>query len=73
VEKGGAILMDKQKIAKRLIELRGDRSQKEVAIAVGIGKSAISMYEMGERIPRDEIKIKIADFYNKSVEDIFFN
>lgn len=65
--------MDKQKIAKRLIELRGDRSQKEVAIAVGIGKSAISMYEMGERIPRDEIKIKIADFYNKSVEDIFFN
>nr|WP_243134131.1 hypothetical protein [Ruthenibacterium lactatiformans] len=30
------------------------------------------MYERGERVPRDEIKIRIVRFYNCSVEDIFF-
>ena len=30
------------------------------------------MYENGERIPRDETKIKIAAYYGKTVEEIFF-
>ena len=30
------------------------------------------MYEAGERVPRDEIKIKLAKFYNRSVSYIFF-
>ena len=37
--------------AQKLIELRGERSQKEVADALGISISALSMYENGERIP----------------------
>lgn len=65
--------MDRQKIAKTLIKLRGDRTQREIAKELGISTSAYAMYEIGERIPKDEIKIRIARLYNKSVEYIFFN
>ena len=59
--------MDAQKIAERLIKLRGNRTQAEVAEMLGISQSAYSMYENGERIPRDEIKKRIAQFYKRSV------
>lgn len=61
-----------ENIAKRLVELRGDKSREEVAKAIGVSKSAIAMYETGERIPRDPIKLKIADYYGKTVQEIFF-
>ena len=64
--------MDAQKIAERLIKLRGNRTQAEVAEMLGISQSAYSMYENGERIPRDEIKKRIAQFYKRSVNTIFF-
>ena len=64
--------MNRENVAEKLIKLRGKRSQEEVATAVGISKSALSMYENGERIPRDEIKIRLARYYNESVESIFF-
>ncbi len=51
--------MDAIKIGKILAELRGEKTQ-EVAQAVGISTSALSMYECVERIPRDGIKVKIA-------------
>ena len=63
--------MNKNAIANRLVELRGNRSQEEVAKAVNISASALSMYENGSRVPRDEIKIKLAAFYGKSVQFIF--
>lgn len=59
-------------IGETLIKLRGDKTQEEVAKAVGVTKSAISMYENNERIPRDEIKRKMAAYFNVSVEKIFF-
>ena len=65
--------MDSVLIGRKLAELRGDRTQEEVAKAVGISVSALSMYECGERIPRDGIKIAIAKYYKKSVQSIFFN
>ena len=64
--------MDPKTIGKRLTELRGNKSQTEVANACGISLSAIGMYERGERVPRDEIKIKLAQFYNVTVEEIFY-
>ena len=64
--------MNKGKIAERLIALRGSKSQAEVAQAIGVTPSAYSMYENGERVPRDEIKKKIAEYYKKSVATIFF-
>ena len=56
---------------EQLIALRGDRSQEEVAKALGISVSALSMYEQGNRIPRDEIKIRMADYYGISIESLF--
>lgn len=64
--------MDSQKIADRLIKLRGNRTQAEVAQAIGVTPSAYSMYENGERIPRDEIKKRIAEYYKRTVNTIFF-
>lgn len=64
--------MDRSKITERLVKLRGKRTQAEVAEAIGVSPSAYSMYETGERIPRDEIKIRIAKFYKRTVNSIFF-
>lgn len=64
--------MNPQEIGKKLIELRGEKSQSEVAEALGISKSALSMYEQGERIPRDNIKIRISKYYATPVQTLFF-
>lgn len=64
--------MNKKSIGKELRRLRGKRTQNEVADAVGVTTMAISQYEQGERIPRDEIKIRLAKYFNKSVDSIFF-
>lgn len=64
--------MDSEEIARKLVVLRGNRSRQEVSKALGISLSALAMYENGDRIPRDETKKRIASFYGKSVEEIFF-
>ncbi|NLY72800.1 MAG: helix-turn-helix transcriptional regulator [Tissierellia bacterium] len=65
--------MDAKKIGKRLRQLRGTTPGREVCQALGISRSTLSMYEQGRRIPRDEIKSKLAKYYNKSVQEIFFD
>ena len=65
--------MDNNKIANKLIQLRGNTSRDSVAKALNISVSALGMYENGERIPRDEIKVKLARYYKTSVEVIFFS
>lgn len=57
-----------------LINLREDRglTQAELAYKLGISASALSNYENGTRVPRDEIKVKIAEFFGVSVLDVFF-
>ena len=64
--------MNAKEIGKRLVELRGSKTQEQVANAVGISVSALSKYECGERIPRDPIKIAVASYYKKSDQSIFF-
>ena len=64
--------MNNKVMAEKLRKLRGNKSRQEVAEACGISVSALAMYEAGERVPRDEIKIKLAKFYNRSVNYIFF-
>lgn len=65
--------MNQTEIAKKLVVLRGDKTQEQVAKAVGISVSALGMYERGARIPRDPIKIALADYYGESVQSIFFD
>lgn len=64
--------MDIRAIQKRLIEARGDTPRTEVAKKLGISVSAMSMYENGDRIPRDEIKEQLAAFYGTTVGFLFF-
>lgn len=59
-------------VGKILLDLRGNKTQEEIAIALGITKSSWAMYERGERMPRDEIKVRIAQYFGKSVEELFY-
>jgi transcriptional regulator with XRE-family HTH domain len=61
-------------IGKRIKELREGRKETmdDLSNAVDTSSSAIAMYETGKRIPRDEIKIRIAEHYGVPVESIFF-
>lgn len=64
--------MDNNKIGERLKTLRGNKTQAEVAQAIGITQAAYCLYESGQRIPRDPIKKRIAAYYKRSVNFIFF-
>lgn len=64
--------MKKKSIGNILRELRGNKSRAEVANAVGVSTSAIAMYERGERIPRDDVKVRFAEYFKKPVAYIFF-
>ena len=55
-----------------LRRLRADRTQEEVAKALNVSVASIAMYEKGERTPRDDVKMALAEFYGKSVSEIFF-
>ena len=65
--------MNRQKIGQKLVELRGAKSREQVAVDLGISYSALVSYELGERVPRDEIKIKIATYYGVDVGELFFS
>ena len=64
--------MNKEKMASKLVELSGGKSREQVAVDLDISYSAIVSYETGDRVPRDEVKIKLANYYDVRVEDIFF-
>lgn len=67
--------MDRKGIGKRLTALRvlKNETQKTVAEAIGVSESSLAMYEAGERIPRDAVKIRIAKHFDVSVQSIFFD
>lgn len=64
--------MDKKSIGETLRELRGTRSREEVAIAARVTANAIWMYEAGKRCPNDDTKVLLANYFGKTVEDIFY-
>ena len=65
--------IDVMEMARKLVALRGNHTQDEVASDLKISKSSLAMYETGKRIPRDPVKMRIARYYKKSVPYIFFN
>ena len=58
---------------QKLRALRGNQTQKEIALALKITRSSWSMYERGERVPRDGIKVKIANYFGRSVQELFYD
>lgn len=63
----------KNSVENKLRNLRGNRTQEEVAKGIGVSVSTYAMYERGERTPRDGIKLKIARYFDRSVGYIFFD
>ena len=61
-------------IGAKLKELRivHGETMDDLSKAIGTSNSAIAMYESGKRVPRDEIKIRIAEHFSTPVETIFF-
>lgn len=49
-----------------------DMSQEELANEIGVTRQSIHSIEKGKFVPSTLLALKIAKFFNKSVEDIFF-
>lgn len=64
--------IDAKAMGTKLKKMRGKKTQSEIAKMLGISVSAVSMYELGARVPRDEVKIKYAHLYGKTIQHIFF-
>ncbi|MNC35509.1 helix-turn-helix protein [compost metagenome] len=56
----------------KMINLRGERSLREVSAELGIPYSTYAMIETGHRFPRRELAIRLARFYDVTVEELFF-
>lgn len=61
-------------LGNKLKELRkkSGKSSLEVSSDLGISRSTLQMYEADLRRPKDDIKRKLADYYNVGIEDLFF-
>lgn len=57
---------------QKMRELRGNRTKEEVATAINVTCSSYIKYERDERTPRDEVKIRIAKYFDTTVSNIFF-
>lgn len=66
--------MNAQAIAARIRQLRRDRglTQAKAAKACKVTPSAWAQYETGERIARDDVKIRMANFFGVTVGSIFY-
>lgn len=64
--------MDVMSIGDRLRYARGDRSQAEVAEAVGLTTMAISKLETDQMKPSYETMQKLARYFGLSVDRLFF-
>lgn len=56
---------------KKLRLLKG-KTRLEVAQENDITLRSVEAYERGDRVPRDSVKVKLANYFNESVESIFF-
>lgn len=67
--------MDNNYIGENLRYLRKKKgvTQTEVAKALGIPTTTYNAYETGQNVPRDEVKLMIANYFNRTVQFIFFN
>lgn len=66
-------MVDAKVAGERLKKLRDIRTRTGVAAAVGCSVSAMAAYESGARVPRDEIKCRIADYYGVTVQSIWYS
>ena len=65
--------MDREQIGKKLRNLRGEKTIQTVSDETGIGWSTLCMYELGQRLPSDDKKVILANYYNTTVQELFFD
>ena len=65
-------MIQKETTGMIIRKLRGDRTQEEIAAILGITKSSWAMSDRDERVPRDEVKIRIANLFGKTVQELFY-
>lgn len=65
-------MLDTMEIGRRLRVLRGKKTLQTVSNETGLGVSALTMYELGQRMPRDEAKIILSEYYGISIDALFF-
>lgn len=66
------ITINREGMGKKLRELRGSRTIKEISDATGLAWSTICSYELGQRVPEDKNKVKLAKYYNVTIQELFF-
>lgn len=49
-----------------------EMSQEELANAIGVTRQSIHSIEKGKFVPSTLLALKLAKFFNKTVEEIFF-
>ena len=61
-------------VGKRLRSAREEKglSRERVAADNDISVSALTMYEVGQRSARDEIKERLASYYGQSIGSLFY-
>ena len=66
--------IDHKKTGQRLRALRigAGETVKDLANTLGVSQSSVVFYENGTRRPADNVKIKYADHYKKSIEFLFY-
>lgn len=55
-----------------LIKLRGEKARSEVAFDLNITPQMLGAIERGDRTPSLYLAKKIADYYNTTVDEVFF-
>lgn len=65
--------MTAREIGDRLRALRNTRTIAQVAEETGLKVSAISNYEQGLRVPRDNAKCVLAKYYGVDIGSLFFD
>lgn len=60
---------------EKLIQLRHKKNKSQCSVAndLGISQSMLSSLESGQRKGSDEMKAKIANYYGRSIQYIFFS
>lgn len=67
-------MLDAKVIGERIKKLREDNkmTRSELCDAADISMSALAMYEAGQRVPRDEVKLRLSRCLNTSLEGLFY-
>ena len=65
-------MIDPVQLGKRLRVLRGIRTRAQVEKETGISQVRLGNYEHGTRVPNDQAKVILSNYYGISVQNLFF-